>query len=299
MRPSVLSTRPDSAAVSTVFADWAELFKARLTTFVLISAFAGFAGASRDFAAAFPSALLAVIFIGLVASGAAALNEWLERDIDGRMDRTKDRPLPSGRMRPTTALLAGALMASLGLFFLALHFGAQPALLAVITLFVYLGIYTPLKRTSAWCVALGAISGALPPLIGATCAAGRIEPFGIFLLLLLALWQLPHFYAIAWMYREEYRDAGFVVLPKRDEFGKRTALLAVLGSAALLALCVESCYLGLLSNWFLALSIVPGILLMGASLDFLAQRSRHNARRLFLMSIIYLPLMLAAAVLLR
>ncbi len=299
MRSGAITTQPGAAGISTVFADLAELIKARLTTFVLISAFTGYAGAARDLSSSLLDALLSVLFIGLVASGAAALNQWMERFRDALMNRTKDRPLPSGRLHPTTALLAGVGMSMLGLFLLVSRFGPLPALLALSTLFLYLCVYTPLKRVSAWCVVLGAISGALPPLIGATCATGRIEPFGILLFLLVALWQFPHFYAIAWMYRDDYERAGFVVLPKGDESGGRTAILAMAGCASLLVLCVESCYLGFFSKWFLVLSLVPGILLMGASLDFFAQRSRHNARRLFLMSVIYLPVMLVAAVILK
>ncbi len=295
--PSILP-EADTAGTPSVMADWLELVKARLTAFVLFSAFAGYVVASRGAALNWLHAVLTVTGIGLVAAAAAALNEWIERARDARMERTSDRPIPAGRIPPGTAVSAGTAIALLGIGLLWMVAGPLPAALAVATLAIYLAIYTPLKTVSVWCVPVGAISGALPPLIGAVSATGRIEWSGVFLFAILALWQFPHFFAIAWMYQDDYAGAGLRVLPAGPRSGRKIGLAALLSSLLLLALIVEVTYAGLMSPWFLAAAIAPGIVLLGMSLDFLADPSRISARRLFLASIAYLPLILTFAVLL-
>jgi protoheme IX farnesyltransferase len=190
------------------------------------------------------------------------------------------------------------LLALAGLACLWFFAGRLSMILALATILIYLALYTPLKQISVWCVPIGAISGALPPLIGAVSATGRLEAQGIFLFCVLALWQFPHFFAIAWMYRDDYAKGGFQVLPRNDESGRTTAVIALVGALLLLVICAEYAYLGHASMWFLLVVILPGTLLAGASLDFLLNRSRANARRLFLTSIAYLPVILIATVLL-
>src|SRR5206468_7714399 len=171
---------------------------------------------------------------GLVASGAGALNQLLERKYDALMRRTEDRPLPSGRLRPDTVLIFGGLCSAAGLVYLALAVNLLTSSLGAITLGSYLFIYTPLKRVTSLNTAIGAIPGALPPLMGWTAARNEVSGEGWSLFAILYFWQLPHFLAIAWMYREEYAKAGFVMLPGVDPGGARTGSQAVSHTLALL-----------------------------------------------------------------
>ena len=205
---------------------WSDLFKARFTTLVLITATAGFHLGSVG---ALNLALLAHTLAGtaLLAASAAALNQLMERDHDAKMRRTEDRPLPSGRLRPESVLRVGVLSATLGLGWLALGVNALTAVLGVTTLLLYLFLYTPLKRVTPLNTLVGAIPGALPPLMGWTAARGSVEAGGWSLFAILACWQVPHFLAIAWLYREDYARAGFAMLPVSDPDGRRTSSFAL------------------------------------------------------------------------
>ncbi len=206
----------------TRFAVFAELIKARLTFLVLLTTLVGFyAGVIRDGSDGFALLIHTMIGTALVASGAAALNQLLEREHDAHMERTEDRPLPSGRMQPSTVLILGGLSGGgLGLIYLAVAVNPLTSLLGAITLGSYLFIYTPLKRVTTLNTIIGAIPGALPPLMGWTAARGNISAGGWSLFAILFFWQLPHFLAIAWIYREQYERAGFVMLPVVDPAGR-------------------------------------------------------------------------------
>jgi protoheme IX farnesyltransferase len=232
----------------------------------------------------------------LVASGAAALNQLLERDYDAKMRRTQDRPLPSGRMQPATVALFGGVFSVAGLIYLAVAVNLLTSVLGAVTLVSYLFIYTPLKRVTWLNTAIGAIPGGLPPLMGWTAARGELSGEGWALFAILAFWQIPHFFAIAWMYRDEYAKAGFVMLPNVDADGRRTAQQTV--SHALVLLIASLCpfVFKMAGTIYLAGAIILGIGFLYCAIQFSRQLNLASARILFLASILYLPLLLAAMV---
>jgi protoheme IX farnesyltransferase len=278
---------PDKGWIA-VFAD---LFKARLTVLVLLTTLVGFyVGA----AGGVDLVLLLHTLLGtaLVASGAAALNEWLEREHDARMRRTASRPLPAGRLQPGPVLGLGTGCAFAGLVWLALGTNAVTCAVAGISLATYLFLYTPLKRVTWLNTLIGAVPGGLPPLIGWTAAQGGLTPAGWSLFAILACWQIPHFMAIAWMYRDEYARAGFVMLPVVDASGRRTARQAVIFAALLLAASVWPWWLGLAGAGYLAGAVALGLGFLALAVRFARELSLTRARQLFFASIIYLPLLL-------
>ena len=227
-----------------------------------------------------------------MAAAAATLKEWLERDLDAKMPRTADRPLPAGRISPDEALLGGAGMAALGLGTLYFGVHAPAAFLAAATLALYLFVYTPMKRWTSFNTFVGAIPGAIPPLIGFSAGRGRIEFEGWALFSILFLWQIPHFMAIAWRYREDYRKAGFRMLPCFDESGKITGLVSVLYCIVLLPVSLAPVYFEA-AGWLYG----AGAILLGFGYTFFAALFAYaptmpSARNLFLSSILYLPFLL-------
>jgi protoheme IX farnesyltransferase len=272
-----------------------ELFKLRLTTLVLLTTLAGFYLGSRGTISwrLMGSALLGT---ALLACGASALNQWLEREPDAKMRRTLDRPLPSGRLTPEAGLIIGGLCAGAGMIWLALAVNPLTALLGAITLGSYVFIYTPLKRVTTLNTVIGAIPGALPPLMGWTAARGEISAAGWALFAILFFWQLPHFLAIAWMYRDEYAKAGFVMLPVVDASGERTGRQAFSHTLGLLAVSLSPFVYRLVGPVYLA----GAMLLCGAFVvcawQFARQRTMARARTLFYASILYLPLLLGLMV---
>jgi protoheme IX farnesyltransferase len=261
--------------------DYAELSKARIVLMVLITTAAGFLFAgSRDLA------LLVNTLVGtaLVAAGTNALNQYVEREQDAKMRRTRLRPLPDGRIAPRTALIFASAISVIGTVYLALAVNWLTALLGAFTLTSYIFIYTPLKRASSLCTIIGAVPGAAPALMGWTAATGAFGIGGWIAFAIVFLWQLPHFMAISWMYREDYERAGFVMLAVRDAEGKATARQAILYSVALLALSALPQAFG---QARLA-AIAAAAVLVVMSIAFLLNRSNRTARRLFMTSNIYL-----------
>jgi protoheme IX farnesyltransferase len=240
--------------------------------------------------------LYTLLGTALLAAGASALNQLLERDCDAKMRRTQDRPLPSGRVTPEAALVIGGVCAGAGLLVLALAVNAPTAWLGALTLASYLFVYTPLKRLTAWNTAIGAIPGALPPLMGWTAARGEATGGGWALFAILFLWQLPHFLAIAWIYREDYARAGFVMLPAVDPTGERTGRQALGQTLGLLAASLCPFLFGLAGPVYLAGALALGAGFLWRAFEFSRQISEAGARRLFYASIIYLPLLLALIV---
>jgi len=232
----------------------------------------------------------------LVASGAAALNQLLEREYDAKMRRTQDRPLPSGRLQPTTVMLFGGVCSVAGLVYLALAVNLLTSLLGAVTLISYLFIYTPLKRVTWLNTAIGAIPGAFPPLMGWTAARGELNGEGWALFAILAFWQIPHFFAIAWMYRDDYAKAGFVMLPNVDAGGRRTAQQTVSHTLALLIASLAPFVFKIAGPAYLASALVLGAGFLWCAIQFSRQLTLARARQLFLFSIIYLPLLLAVMV---
>jgi len=272
-------------------ADFMALTKARLSLLVLVTTFFGFWLASGS---GLDGILLLHTLLGtaLTAAASSVFNQLMEMDIDARMARTADRPLPARRLAPGVAFGIGWALAALGIVHLGVKVNAPAALLAALTLLVYVFVYTPMKQASSLNTLVGAVAGAIPPVIGWTAAGGGFGIEALFLFGLLFFWQLPHFLAINWMYRDQYRDAGFVMWANRDERGTLTARLALafsLGLAAWLAVPYLFGFAGILS--------LVGGLLLGVQMVILAvvygkSRTREDARRLFLYTLIYLPLVL-------
>ena len=232
----------------------------------------------------------------LVASGAAALNQWLERDYDAKMRRTASRPLPSGRLQPATVAIFGGACSVAGLIYLAVLVNPLTSVVGAVTSVSYLFIYTPLKRVSWMNTLVGAVPGALPPLMGWTAARGELSGEGWALFAILAFWQIPHFMAIAWLYKEEYAKAGFVMLPNVDADGSRTALHSVANTVALLFASLCPFAFGLNGKIYLAVALILGAGYFLFAVRFARQLTALRARQLFLASIIYLPLLIAALV---
>jgi protoheme IX farnesyltransferase len=274
---------------------YADLVKARLTTLVLLTTLVGFYAGFQG-----PMNYLlmfhALFGTALVASGAAALNQLLEREYDARMRRTAGRPLPSGRLQPVTVMLFGGVCSLVGTVYLALLVNPLTSVLGAISLVSYLFIYTPLKRLTWWNTAVGAIPGALPPLMGWAAARGELSAGGWALFAILAFWQLPHFFAIAWIYKDEYAKAGFKMLPGVDPDGSRTAQQAVSHTLGLLVVSLAPFVLHLAGKIYLVAAILLGGFYLWRAIQFGRKLDVSSAKLLFFASIIYLPLLLLALV---
>jgi len=267
-----------------------ELTKARLTLMVLITATMGFhlAAGAVDWALLFHT----LFGTGLLAGGAATLNQYLEKDLDAKMPRTANRPIPEGRIEPETVLLMGGALSAVGLVYLAIQANLLTTVIGAVTLVSYIAVYTPLKQVTPLNTVVGAVPGALPPLMGWTAAGGQITEKGLALVAILYLWQLPHFFAIAWIYRDQYVKAGFVMLSLDDESGKRTSQQAVIYAVTLIPFSVLPYVLGMTGiTYFFGAIILSGIYLV-YSVYFYRVLTVSSARKLFIYSIIYLPLLL-------
>lgn len=280
---------------STALADYWALTKPEINFLIGIATFAGFYLGRPSAPHQFPFLLLIHTLFGtlLVASGTGTLNQYIERRFDAQMRRTSRRPLASGRMEPSSALWFGITLAVAGAGYLAATTTILASLLAVATLASYLFVYTPLKRITPFSTLVGAIPGAMPPLIGSAAASGRLSSDAWVLYLILFLWQFPHFMAIAWMYREDYDRAGYMVLPRgrsRDRIATLQTILPLLFlvlATPLPAVWRESGPLYLVGALLLSLSFLY------FGMRFVLHRSGASARRLLVWSIFYLPLLLA------
>lgn len=268
-----------------------DLVKARLTFLVLLTTLVGFYIGTRG---AMDLTLMIHALAGttLLACGASALNQLWEREHDAKMRRTESRPLPSKRLTPETVLVFGGVCSVAGLGYLALAVNLLTAVVGAVTLASYLFLYTPLKRVTWLNTAVGAVPGALPPLMGWTAATGGLAPGGWALFAILFFWQIPHFFAIAWLYREEYEKAGFIMLPSVDADGSRTGRQAVSHSLGLLLVSLLPFTLQLAGKLYLLGALVFGLGFLGCAILFSAQLTRAKARQLFFASILYLPLLL-------
>jgi protoheme IX farnesyltransferase len=272
-----------------------ELSKPRITQLVVLTAAAGYYLGSRGPFRLGPF-VATLVGTALVAAGPNALNMIREKDIDARMQRTRSRPLPAGRVSPRAALAFAVASASLGLAILAWRVNLLTAGLAAITLASYVWAYTSLKRRSTLNTLVGAVPGALPVLGGWTGAGGALDPAAFALFWTLFLWQLPHFLALAWMYREDYRSAQLQMLSVEDVDGRRTARMALLYAVALLPVSLLPSLLGVTRVAYFAGALVLGLAYVGASLLMVQDPSRR-AWWVFLVSIVYLPALLTLAVL--
>ena len=284
---------PGASATRT--ADWVTLTKPRLNLLVLITTLAGLYLAEP---AGVSASLLVHTLVGsaLVAGGAAALNQVLERTTDARMRRTRNRPLAAGRLGAMEGAALGALLSLAGLAELAVFTNLTAAAVAAVTLVSYVFLYTPLKTRTSLATLIGAVPGALPPVIGWAAATGTISGPAIVLFGIVFLWQMPHFLAIAWMYRDDYAQAGIPLLPVLEPDGRRTGQQALLYAAALWPVSLLPVITGLAGLPYGLVATVLGFLYIGLSVRFAQERSPATARRLFLFSILYLALLLGALV---
>jgi len=266
------------------------LSKARLCFMVLITTMVGYLLAvPRVDWLVFMATLVGTI---LTAFGANALNQYLERDIDSRMERTRARPLPDGRLSPEVALVYGVSVSLVGTFVLLAFSGWLPAALAAATILLYVLVYTPLKRVSTTNTLVGALCGALPPLIGWSAGTGGLELGGWLLFALLFVWQMPHFLALAWMYRADYARGGLRMLPVVDPKGRITFPVTVLFAALHLPLGLLVTVSGVAGPWFALGSLALGMWWLALGLRLYRSHSDGDARRVFLASLAYLPLAL-------
>jgi protoheme IX farnesyltransferase len=270
--------------------DFVTLAKPRLNMLVVASTLAGYAMADGE-----PLGLLRLcaVLLGtlLVAGGASAFNQVLERDIDARMRRTRTRPLPDQRLQPIEGVLFGAASSSVGALMIIAASNVLAAVVALTTLVVYVGIYTPLKRRTSFSTVIGAIPGALPPIVGWAAASGEITAKAWTLFGIMFLWQLPHFLAIASMYREDYARAGLPMLPVLEPDGRSTGRQAVVYAAALIPLSLAPAPLHMAGRTYFAGALALGLAFLWLTFRFAMSRSTRDARRAFFGSLAYLPLL--------
>ena len=286
---------PAANAEPGILADLLDLTKARLNMLVLITTFVGYwmgAPGAIDWL----RLIQAMLGTALCAASAAALNQLWEVKIDALMPRTADRPIVAGRMKKSAAFWIALALAAIGGIWLWLAVNALSAILAVSTIFIYVVLYTPLKRVSAWCTLVGAVSGAIPPMVGWAAANPHLSLGAWVLFGILFAWQMPHFLAIAWMYRDQYRSAGLVMLKSDDNTGFPTAITSLFFTFLLTGITLVQFNAGLGGSIYLGGALLFNSLFFLAALHFCADRSRPVARRLFFTSIIYLPLILGLMV---
>src|ERR1700691_2385181 len=282
--------------------DYAELMKARVTTLIVMTAWCGYYfGSQKAGVSSLNWGLLhALLGIGLVSSGTAALNEVMEHDVDKHMRRTAQRPLPAGRMTLFHATTAGVLATLGGSIYLAIFCNPLTGLLTFLTSVVYLAAYTPLKRISPICTFVGAFPGAMPGVLGWTAARGQLEWGTLILFAILFVWQFPHFFSIAWLYREDYASGGIRMLPVVEDDGRSTARRIVAYSLILIPLSALPSFFGMAGKIYLVGAVILGIALFyfGARLAFLkmpitAPRAKMVGRPVLQATVIYLPLLFA------
>lgn len=276
-------------AAPSRLADYLELTKPRIAVMALITVAGGYLLGAGSAASA--AMLFNVLFgAGLVAAGGSALNQLMERRTDARMRRTANRPLPAGRLSPEEVAVFGAVLSGVGLAYLTSTVPAAATIAALVTLVAYVLVYTPLKTVTAWNTVVGAVPGALPPVIG-WCAARGIEgpDAALALFLVLFVWQLPHFFAIAWMYRGDYARAGLKMLPGCDPTGRRTAAAMVLTAAALVPVGFLAVTAGVAGWLYFAGATLLGLMFVREAVRFARERTDKHARRVLRASLVYLP----------
>ena len=282
--------------------DYAELIKARVTSLVVMTAWCGYYfGSFKSGVSSLSIGLFhALLGIGLVAGGTAALNEVIEHDIDGKMRRTAIRPLPGKRMSLTHATLLGALMTFGGAVYLMFATNVLTGVLALATAAIYLGVYTPLKKIHPICTFVGAFPGAMPGVLGWTAARGRLDWSALVLFAIVFLWQFPHFHSIAWLYREDYERGEIRMLPVVESDGRSTARDILLYSAALIPISLAPSFVGMSGRLYLLGAAAFGLLLFWFGwrlwrlhLSPIAPQSKARSRQLLQATVFYLPLLFA------
>jgi len=273
------------------FFSYVELTKPRILSMVLVTTTIGYFLAAKGIHP-LGTLFLTLLGVGCATGGSAALNNYLERDVDGKMVRTRDRALPAGLIQPANALAFGICLVLLGLFALVWAVNLLTGFLVLLAAFLYVLVYTPMKRLTWLNTTFGAIPGAIPPLCGWAAATGRLDPGAWVLFLILFAWQHPHFYAIAWMFKDDYRDAGFKMLPVVDPSGVSTFRQTILFAILLLGVSVLPTAIGMTGRVYCIGALTMGLALLAVGVLFTRSKSFLDARRLLKASVIYLPLLL-------
>lgn len=276
---------------------WADLTKLRLNILVLLTTAVGYILGRHGLATFDWSAFgMTLLGTGFAAASAAILNQTWESVRDARMHRTRDRPVASGRLSRSVAFAAGVIVGYAGIAML-LYVGTLPALLALLNIGVYVLVYTPLKPLTTMNTLLGAVCGAIPPMIGWAAATGGLEPGAWVIGGLLFVWQLPHFFALAWMYREDYHRGGHMMLPVVDPTGRLTGQVMSTTAALLVPIGLVAAWLGVTGIWAALVSVLLGTWFVWRCIGFWRSPGAETARRAFLTSLVYLPVVLGAMVL--
>lgn len=271
--------------------DYVEIAKLRISLMVLMTVSVGYLLALQG-TSSFVPLLNACLGVSLVAIGASAVNQWIERETDAKMRRTRNRPLPMGRLAPAEVLAFGFAAAIIGSVYLLLTIGATMAAMTALTFVLYAGVYTPMKRVTSLCTAVGAVPGALPPVLGWLAAGGQFDGIAFSLFGVMFLWQFPHFLAIAWMYKDDYCAAGLRMLPAGRSMPHVTGLLAVGYALGLIPVSLLPAYFGSAGTVYACIALVLGFAYLAASIRFALDETRTRARQLLLTSLVYLPLLL-------
>ena len=290
---SPIALAPEAASAPPLWRDYLELTKPEISFLVVISALAGFLLGSPDVLDGWALAAT-LVGVALTSGGACVLNHYLEREIDGAMKRTAGRPLPTGRIAPQRALYFGLGLAAAGVALVCPVVNPLTAGLALLTAALYLFLYTPLKRKTKYNTIVGTIPGALPALGGWTAATGAVGAGGLAIFAILALWQMPHFLSLAWMYRKDYGRADYAMLPVVEPDGRSTALQTLLCTAALLGASLLPTLLGVAGLVYLLSALALGGWFLVPAWRFYRERSNQNARRVLKASIYYVPLLVLA-----
>jgi heme o synthase len=291
----LLNDEPISLSGAETLRAYFDLTKPRITLMVVLTTIAGFCLASVQ-GIEWLKFLHLIVGIGFLSSGISTINQWMERDLDALMLRTKDRPLPTGKLSPMQAIVFGASLTAGAIIYLIIFINALTALLGVITAASYLLLYTPLKTKTTLSTVWGAFPGAMPPLVGWAAARGSLSMEGWVLFAILFLWQFPHFLAIAWMYREDYARAGIMMLPVVEPEGRITSQQIVLYTLMLLPVSLLPTLMHITGWIYFSGAIVLGLGFLYYSIRAATLRTTWQARRLLLASVLYLPLLFALMV---
>jgi len=268
-----------------------ELTKPRILCMVLVTTALGFLVGSGNHCSV-KLLLLTLLGVGGATGGAAVLNNYLDREVDAKMARTRRRPLPAGLIEPQRALTFGVGLVLSGVFLLAVSVNLLAGFLVLLAAFLYVLVYTPLKRITWWNTTFGAIPGAIPPIAGWAAATGHVGPGAWALFAILFAWQHPHFFAIAWIFRDDYRSAGFKMLPVIEPSGLQTVRLTLGFSVVLIGVSLIPTLIGMAGWLYFSGTLLIGLLMLIVALSFARDRSVANARRLLKSSVLYLPLLL-------
>lgn len=277
--------------MNAMIRSYVALTKPRLLTMVVVSSALGFFLAAAP-GATLPLFLFTILGVTLAGAGSSVLNQYLERDADGRMERTRLRPLPTGAIPPLHALAFGITLVLSGIFLLEEKVNLLSSFLVLLTTFLYVLVYTPLKRLTWLNTSIGAIPGAIPTLAGWAAAAGHLSPAAWMLFAILFLWQHPHFFAIAWLYRDDYRQGDFRMLPVVDPDGRSTFRLIIVFTILLVGASLAPAGFGSAGRFYIAGAVLLGAMLLAAGIRFALVRTQDQARSLFHVSLLYLPCLL-------